>query len=867
MPRFFTQKRALGTLSAAVLGTIASMAHGMVINPYHRSWQCSASGGKWVCHQTQNPDSDLYKPNTSSSQHDAVLAKSLGWIPDTSDNPQNCSVCGGHYYEPPVPVGIKSIAQSSTHVEPGHTSYAVHGALNLTDGVVVTQPGRWLYANTAVITPDEKTGKLRRLSATGNIRLRQPGQLLLAKHLDANLVNHEANLKNAYYLMQVSPEAGPGNHTYYDPNFTGYAHGYAVSGKQLNMNQYILHNATYTTCPPGHHTWNLGASTIKLDRKSGRGVAYNTVLYVHGVPVFYTPYLNFPINSKRKTGFLYGSASYSRGNGAEIYVPFYLNLAPNYDDLIAADYFSNRGVLWRNQFRFLTPSSKGFINGDYIYKDKVTNQSRYRYQLQDTTNLSENLVFSGIYNKVSDKDFLGDFSQQNNAIASNTVLLDRKASLSYASPHWSLGGLVSSYQIVNPELSTSNRPYERLPQLTAAGQYPYILSPFSFGVTSSYSNFRKSSANSDNQPVEGQRFTLQPTLSLPLQRPYGFFTPAITLNMAQYQLNHYQNNGFNDQYVHRNIPTFDIDTGLFFNRNFTFNNEQYTQTLEPRLFYLYTPYRSQSNVPIFDTGISTFDFGQLFSTNRFSGQDRIGDANRLGMALSTTINDAQGDQIIDAGIGQAFYFSTRRVSVCNQNDNAECIASENPDYQQHASDLLGQAKFTLWDNWNVTTQAHYSYHRHQVDYEQYGLQYQQDPRHLFNINYESNKFDYGLLSNQDILNGVNPPRLTQINTSFLWKLTPHWSVVGSWDYSITNNGTISQFGGFQYDSCCWATRFLVFRYIQNSNPNVPQQLSGPLDVTYMIQFELKGLGSTGGAQLNNLVANIPGYNRMYSGFH
>jgi len=839
----------------------------LVANPYHRDWQCTANHSQWICHETRQLDSAIYNQQVSDDVRQTALANALGWIPDHSDSPNNCSVCGGHYYEPKVPHAIKSINESETKVMPGNTQYKVHGALELSNGVVITQPGRKLYANTAVIYPNLKTGKLEKLLAHGNIRLRQPQQLLLARRLSANLINHQADIQDAHYLIQVSPGGLPGDNNYYDHNFTGYGHGYAASGKQLNQNQYSLHDATYSTCPPTQHTWKLQASEIDLNQATGRGEAYNTVLKLHGIPVLYSPYFNFPINNERKTGFLYGSASYSNNNGYELYVPYYLNFAPNYDDLIGLNYYSKRGILWRNTFRYLTESSAGQIEGGYIDKDNQTRHNRYRFAATDTTNLTKNLTFHGTYNKVSDQDYLGDFSQGNSAIASNTVLLPRQANLTYNNAHWNINGLVSSYQIVNPLLTVANRPYERLPQFTIKVQYPYLLHPLTLSTQASYSNFVKDAALNSIEPVSGQRFYAKPSVGLNFFRTYGYLRPSVSLSMTQYQLNHYTDNGFHDKYISRAMPIVVMDSALFFDRDVTLWGDHYSQTIEPRLYYLYVPYRNQNNIPVFDSSISTFNLQQMFSPNHFTGEDRISNNNRLSAALYTSLDNSKGQQVFSGAIGQALYFTQRRVSICGQgSDNTKCISNEDPDYNKRLSDLIMQGSIRLYGGWHLNSQTNYSYHRLQIDYFSSGLGYRPDPRHLFNISYETNRFDYGLLSNEQILNGSNPPKLSQINTSFLWKLTPHWSAVGSWDYSLNNSRTISEFGGLQYDSCCWAIRFLAYRYISNSDPNEPQNLEGPIDTAYMVQFELKGLGSTSSSQLNSLVASIPGYSAKYSGF-
>ncbi|MDF2690889.1 MAG: hypothetical protein K0S29_744, partial [Gammaproteobacteria bacterium] len=436
-------------------------------NPYHIPWQCNVVNGNWVCHENVSTDADLYRPNQTSEQQTAALSKALGWVQDNSDNADTCSICGGYYYEAPLPVSENAgtLAGSKTTINPGSTYYKVQGDLVLGNGVVVTQPGRVLYADQATISPNAQTGKLQKIVASGNIRLHQAGQLWLGSQLQANLTTHQAEVDNVTYLIRVSAsrpdflqQAGAP-----DPNFTGYARGHADVVRQLSENQYSLTHATYTTCPPDSSTWLLKAEKIDLDQSTGRGEAENTFLLIHGVPIFYAPYFSFPINKDRKTGFLYGSASYNTQNGVALSFPYYINLAPNYDDTITPTIYTKRGVLFDNLFRYLTPSSQGEIDGQILPDDQLSHQTRYAYSINDTTNLSQSWRAILDYNSVSDQNYLQDFGSQTSAVVANQVLLNRSLALDYNSLHWTFNGLLQSYQIINPALDTGNRPYNEYP--------------------------------------------------------------------------------------------------------------------------------------------------------------------------------------------------------------------------------------------------------------------------------------------------------------------------------------------------------------------------------------------------------------------
>ena len=890
-------------LHVAVLCALSHMAFAQssaqpvsLSNPYHSEWKCTPYQGHWVCREKSTLGSGLYEKGISKRQHREALTHALGWIANTSNAPGNCSVCGGHYYEPPIPKDTTALKASSTKIISGQPSYQVGGSLKLTDGVVVTQPGRRLYADAAIITPDKKTKKLNSLKATGNIRLRQPGQLILGSHLKANLISHKAELNDVTYLVRVgiSPQGQPlfdtssgivgRTPTVPDtPNFTGYAHGHADKIMQVNIDRYILTNASYSTCPPTGNAWELDASKIKLNKKTGVGTAHNVVLHFYGVPIFYTPYFNFPINDKRKTGFLYPSPGWGENTGYFLGLPFYINLAPNYDDTVTPWYYTKHGFLLDNNFRFLTKNSQGNVQFQYVPHDKTFGTSRYAYFLNDTTRLPWGFKFTGAYNYVSDSDYLQDFNNlpfsnitsfssspygQSSAELANTVIIPRSAHLSRNSLHWNFNATVQSYKVIG-KLITENSPYDELPAINLTGQYPSLFKPFSTSIQMGFTNFQKSGSLSststlsiNGSPVDGQRLYVQPTLSLPLQAVYGFLTPSISLNVAQYNLQNVA-----DKNITRVLPIFDISSGLYFDHDFKIGNSTYTQTLEPRLFYLYVPFTSQNNIPVFDSTLNQFNFSQLFANNRFSGEDRIGDANQISAALTTNLDNAQGQDVLSASIGQIYYFERRRVSLCDNSANPNCIANEQPDLNSATSAITSLLTYHINNDWYISGNLNYSPRRHTVDYQTYQLQYKSDPRHIFNFEYQSNRFDYGLLSTQQLLDGSSPPNVSQINSSFLWALTPSWSAVGSVNFSINNGRAFSEFAGLEYDSCCWSIRFLVDHYLSATNPNTPNKLDGPGTTGVLVQFELKGLGSMGMTQIQSLLSTVPGYNPQLSGFN
>ena len=370
--------------------------------------------------------------------------------------------------------------------------------------------------------------------------------------------------------------------------------------------------------------------------------------------------------------------------------------------------------------------------------------------------------------------------------------------------------------------------------------------------------------SNDGKAVTGQRAYVEPSISLPFQSIYGFLVPKISLNAASYYLKHVQ-----DTNINRVLPIFDVDAGLYLKRQFHFLNAGYSQVLEPKVFYLFVPYAKQNNIPIFDTSLNTFSFSQLFATNRFSGEDRISNANQLSLGASTQVYNATGREILSANIGQAIYFQNRKVSLCHNVGGSNCIAAEQPDYDSRLSDLVFNLTYYLNQAWTLGSAVNYSTKRSVLDYEQYHLQYSPNPKHIFNLQYNSNLLDYGLLSTQQILSGTPPPSVSQLTASLLWGLSLNWHIVGGVNYSLNNKRVFSDFTGLEYDACCWRVSLMVNRYLSAINPNTPNVLNGPRTTAVMLQFELKGLGGEemNGGRLSALLHTIPGYSSTESEFN
>ena len=700
--------------------------------------------------------------------------------------------------------------------------------------------------------------------------MRQPGVLLLGNAGRANLLAHHAELNDAHYLVKVQSDWQHPNPTTVDKNFTGYAHGSAHLIKQINKHQLQLSDATYTTCPPSGNTWSLSASQITLDKKTAMGSSLNNVFSIYGIPVFYLPYFSFPLNNARKSGFLYPTITPDGAAGPSFSLPYYFNLAPNYDDTLTPTWYTKHGLYLNNIFRYLTKNSSGQLTINWMPYDKSIGSTRHSTNFNNQTIINQHWRTHLIYNSISDPNFISNFSS-NNSTDTDETILPRSASVNYNGSHWNFSGIMQDYLIVKPILTIENRPYNLLPQLTLEANYPDLYHHINFSLNTQLTEFQKSSTSPTEQAIEGQRLNIAPTISLPARWSFGYIQPQLTFDSTLYQLQNRSQDTPNRNYPHktvwRNLPIVSIDSGLYFDRRFFINQQLYTQTLEPRLYYLYVPYKNQSDIPPFDTSLISFNADSLFSSNRFSGLDRIGDANQITAALTTHINNAQGLEKLDASLGQIFYFNSRRVSLCRDTpNNPNCLNNEDPDHLNNRSDIVGSFGYYFNHNWNLSAMSSYSNSKNELSLQNYQFQYIADPRHIFNIGYQENLRDYALLSRQEILDGTKPPKLSQLTTSILWQLTPKWSIIGKWNYSLNLSRTIDTFGGLQYDSCCWAIRVFMQHYIKSEDPDNPQNLDGPGTNSIMLQFQLKGLGGTNPNQISGLVSQVPGYNPQQSGF-
>ncbi|CDZ76527.1 Organic solvent tolerance protein [Legionella massiliensis] len=778
------------------------------------------------------------------------IAQCLGWQEENAS-----TLCRGSY----KPIEITPLSDDEeVRIMADNVSFYREGRSELSGNVEVQQTGRVVNAQTAYVYRDAKTNQVTQIELLGSVKYLEADRLMIARKATINPQDKSGKVEDVLYRFNSQRRAAV------LPSW-----GRASLIERFANKDYFLEKATYTTCQPQNDSWHIGAKSIKLNNASATGVARHAKLYVRNWPILYTPYLSFPTSKERKSGFLMPVIGSSNVGGFDLALPYYWNIAPNYDATITPHLYTNRGMMMEGQYRYLSLNSYSTIQGSFLGHDKAYNHflrdselqypslrgkrsDRWSVDLKNSTAITQNVHLGINFQQVSDDYFLEDFST-NFAIMTARQLL-RQADLSYTTDHWFFKGMAQSYQTLHPINQTPvAEVYQRLPQLLAAGSYDDLPFNASFSLLGQYDNFIWP-VDRATKP-EGPRYHLNPILSLPQIKPWGYFTPSIELVENYYDLNARASH-FKSDY-NRLIPRYYIDSGLNFERRTSFLHQGFTQTLEPRLFYLNVPYRNQTPVPVFDSGYMIFNADQLFRTNRFSGFDRIGDANQLSYALSSRwLSDVTGGEKASFTLGQIRYFDKRKVLLC-QNPDGHC--HENPltlgllSTTSKTSPVVGRALYHFNSNWVMTGDYAWDPATRATNNGHVNFHYEPEPNKILVAG-------YSYLVNGDVTRvaytNIEDNPLNQITFSYAWPFSAKWSSLGGYNYNISKRYEMMSFLGVQYDNCCWAVRLIggrAFRYLDS-------QARPHYNNNVYLQILLKGLGSVGNSDpASRLRTFIPGY--------
>jgi len=589
-----------------------------------------------------------------------------------------------------------------------------------------------------------------------------------------------------------------GRFTWIDYGLTGSsANGSAELAELIGGHTSILHRVDYTTCPGEAPDWQLQARELELQHDAGVGYARGALLRFKDVPILYAPWFTFPLDDRRKSGFLYPSLGHNSDTGLEIGIPWYWNIAPNQDATIAPRWFSERGFMLSGEYRFLTPRTRGSFEMDYLPNDSETDQERYRYLFQHHASPRPRWRTNVVVDRVSDDNYYQDYGTSLGQ--TSRQFLRSSAELTGVGRYWDFQLMADDFQVIDDSVAPDNEPYRRVPRILYGSDRPLTDSGLSVAVDSELVYFTR------DVGVTGARLDLFPRLYWDLQRSWGFLRPSAGFRYMAYGLEFDAGEG--DDSPGTGVPVFSLDSGLVFDRH-SANGD--LQTLEPQLFYLYVPYEDQDDQPLFDTGEFTFGYSQLFNTNRFAGGDRQGDANQLSLGVSTRrFEGASGNVLWSLSLGQIVYFEPQRVQLDDEPSMNEDFSPFLAEFRWRPFSRLSGVAGLQWD-WETNT----------LDLGMVGVEFRgsQGRRAAFEYRYRRDRVD-------------------QFDFRIDWPINERWRMLSRVNYSFDDSDLLEFQGGLEYESCCWALRTVVRRYLRNRD--------GDYRNAIYVELNLKGLASIG----------------------
>ncbi len=852
--------------------------------PQHsRSAVSTTSGSATATAAKQEPAPAL----VTESKGRALASRSpdyshLDWVPrdklTAAQLAEAGPYCAGAYIEPlrPGMDDTTPLDESPMYVSAKASRYEQEKQIaTLAGDVVLRQSGMQVEADEASLHQAENRGEL-----VGNVRLRDKGTLVVGDRAELQLDNGEARIDNAEYVMHQA-----------------HVRGSALYAKREETAIIRLKDGTYTRCEPGDNAWHLKGNNVTLNPATGFGTATNVTLRVKDIPVFYTPYIYFPIDDRRQSGFLPPSMGTSSDNGFSLQTPYYFNLAPNYDATLYPTYMAKRGLLMEGEFRYLTESSEGQVGGAWLndQEDERKLQSEYEdqrwmYSWQHKQGLNSRLLAEVDYTDISDPYYFQDLDTDLGI--ETTTYVNQRGTLTYRGDSYRARLNLHAYELAN---ITDVTPYDRLPQITLDGKLPFNPGGLDFTYGTEYVRFDRDLRsgffiNEDGVAEQswydtrirglaratGERVHLEPAVSLPLDWTWGFIKPQVKYMQTHYDISLDQqgkNTLLAEQTYkgtqNRGVGLFSVDSGLYFDRNTQLFGKDFRQTLEPRAFYLYVPEEDQTDIPIFDTGEPTFSYASLWRENRFSGKDRIGDENKLSLGVTSRWIEPNGFERQRFSIGQAFYFEDRKVQLAgiDYRTRPDATTDVSPYALEYLYRFNRDWRFSSTFNWDPDEHAtrsgsamfHYQPEDNPNKVVNLGYRYRNDTvRYDRDSGTWTTNPDYGTPGSPNYIK--NYYKIDQHDFSVIWPLVPQWSLISRWQYDYGRNRTLEAFGGFEYDSCCWKLRLINRYWIDYDEVSLNPSRNDEPDRGIFLQIVLKGLGGVVGNKVETFLdQGIQGY--------
>ncbi len=625
------------------------------------------------------------------------------------------------------------------------------------------------------------------------------------------------------------------------------AHGQADRVDFLDDQRAVIHNATFTTCkrrpgPDWLPDWILKATTLSIDTEEEVGTAQGALLSFKGMPLLPVPYLTFPLSDQRKSGFLPPTFGIDSVNGAELSQPYYWNIAPNRDATLTPTLMSNRGLNLGAEFRYLEPDYSGATRLDWMPVDALRDSSRWGLNVKHQQHIASAWTNNGLalkldLNRVSDDNYWRDFTHTNGSLTQRLLASD--GSLSWANGPFFSTIRTLKWQTLQDVSSPIVPPYDRLPQL-ATRYARNDLGGYNLSVDADFTRF-VSDSSLTGQP-NGRRLFSMLQVNRSWLTPAGFITPKLQLHATNYQFDAPLANG--QSQATRVVPTFSLDSGLVFERDAELFGRSLRQTLEPRAFYVNTPYRDQNLLPNYDSGVSDFNLASIYSENAFVGNDRISDSHLLTFGVTSRyLNPSTGAEVVRLGVAQRWRFRDQNVT----------LPGDEPVKDRFSDLLLGGS--IRWDpGWSVDATVQLNPQSGDSVRSTLSARYNPGSYRALSAAYRyqrdtSEQLDIGWQWPLNDLWG-DPGRSLGLGQG---QGEGRWYGVGRLNYSINEHKLVDSILGFEYDAGCWLGR-IVFERLQTSTVTATQRV--------MFQLEFVGFSRLGVSPLKSLKDNIPNYQSL-----